>query len=64
MSVLNSFLLLLCVSMVKCQLDIKLVNNGYENVIVAISDTISYDSDLIPRIKVWFYSVDGFQIVL
>ena len=50
--------------MVKCQLDIKLVNNGYENVIVAISDTISYDSDLIPRIKVWFYSVDGFQIVL
>ena len=40
--------------MVKCQLDIKLVNNGYENVIVAISDTISYDAKLIPRIKVWF----------
>ncbi|XP_067949142.1 calcium-activated chloride channel regulator 3A-1-like isoform X2 [Watersipora subatra] len=34
-----------------CQLNIKLVNNGYENVLVAISDTVQYDPQIIPRIQ-------------
>lgn len=31
---------------------VKLKNNGYENILVSISDKIAYDSELLPKVKV------------
>jgi len=37
---------------------VQLVNNGYENILVSISDAIPYDPDLVPELKVSQLSVE------
>jgi len=41
-----------CALTVTAGQQITLTNNGYDNILVAISDTVSYDADIIPAIQV------------